>query len=108
MMPGLFQTFRKYKYLGASVRITPQAGALPLDPLGVSANPSDAQMDPRDVFNPILFRGCHGEDLGSIMNNWVYSNANNEFSGIGFDFNQIGADGGSSLINADDILTPYY
>ena len=108
MMPGLFQTFRKYKYLGASVRITPQAGALPLDPLGVSANPSDAQMDPRDVFNPILFRGCHGEDLGSIMNNWVYSNANNDFSGIGFDFNQIGADGGSSLINADDILTPYY
>lgn len=108
MMPGLFQTFRKYKYLGASVRITPQAGALPLDPLGVSANPSDAQMDPRDVFNPILFRGCHGEDLGGIMNNWVYANANNDFSGIGFDFNQIGASGSSGLISADDILTPYY
>lgn len=25
-------------------------------------------MDPRDSLNPILFRGCHGNSLGNVLN----------------------------------------
>lgn len=68
-LKGFFTQFRKYRYDGiSSLTICPASG-LPIDPLGLSSIPgSTDQMDPRDTFNPILFKGCHGEHLHKILN----------------------------------------
>lgn len=76
MFPGLFQQFRKWRYLGCSV-VGANAAQLPIDPLGVSYEPgegNDAVMAPGDVFNPVLFHGCHGDDLGAILNQLYITN----------------------------------
>lgn len=75
MAPGLFSQFKKYKYLGCSVMMVP-AATLPVDPLGVSYEAGEVpQIDPRDMLNPILFHGCHGNDLGNILNRIYSANA---------------------------------
>lgn len=67
LCPGFFQQFKKYKYLGCSVSLVP-AATLPADPLQVGAVESGAPtIDPRDMLNPIMFHGCHGNDLGNIL-----------------------------------------
>lgn len=68
MFGGLYDQFKKVKYLGMSVSFVPVA-RLPVDPLGVSYEAGEPGMDPRDVVNPILIHGCHGQDLGTILNN---------------------------------------
>lgn len=70
MFPGLFQQFKHYKYLGCKV-IGANAAQLPVDPMSVGYEAGEevgATIDPRDVFDPILFHGCHGEDLGAVLN----------------------------------------
>lgn len=70
MFPGLFQQFKHYKYLGCQV-VGENAAQLPVDPMSVSYEAGEevgATIDPRDVFDPILFHGCHGEDLGAVLN----------------------------------------
>lgn len=70
MFPGLFQQFKHYKYLGCKV-VGANAAQLPVDPMSVSYEAGEevgATIDPRDVFDPILFHGCHGEDLGAVLN----------------------------------------
>ena len=70
MFPGFFQQYKKYKYLGCSV-VARNAAQLPVDPLGLGYEAGEGQgevMDPRDVFDPIMFHGCHGQDLGTILN----------------------------------------
>lgn len=58
---GLFAQFRKYKYLGADVTMIP-AQTLPLDALNISTDPQDTnKADPRDLLNPILYKGWNGE-----------------------------------------------
>lgn len=75
MAPGLFSQFKKYRYLGCSVMMVP-AATLPVDPLGVSYEAGEVpQIDPRDMLNPILFHGCHGNDLGNILNRIYSANA---------------------------------
>lgn len=71
MAPGLFSQFKKFKYIGCDVVMVP-AATLPVDPLGVSYEGGDTVIDPRDMLNPILFHGCHGNDLGDILNR-IYS-----------------------------------
>lgn len=71
MAPGLFSQFKKFKYIGCNVVMVP-AATLPVDPLGVSYEGGDTVIDPRDMLNPILFHGCHGNDLGDILNR-IYS-----------------------------------
>lgn len=71
MAPGLFAQFKKFKYIGCNVAMVP-AATLPVDPLGVRYEGGEAQTDPRDMLNPILFHGCHGNDLGNILNR-IYS-----------------------------------
>ena len=71
MFGGLYDQFKKVKYLGMSVTFVPVA-RLPVDPLGVSYEAGEPGMDPRDVVNPILLHGCHGNDMGTILNN-LYS-----------------------------------
>ena len=76
MFPGFFQQYRKWKYHGCSLTAVNPA-QLPLDPLSIgydAGEGNDAVMDQRDALNPVLFHGCHGEDLGAILNS-LYANA---------------------------------
>lgn len=67
MFKGFFDMYKKYKYLGCSIKFVPIA-KLPADPLQVSYEAGDTTIDPRDLANPIMFHGCHGDDLGTILN----------------------------------------
>lgn len=71
MLKGFFDQFRKYMYGGMKFSLVPVA-RLPADPLQVSYEAGDAgaQMDPRDLMNPIMFKGCHGDDMGTILNSY--------------------------------------
>lgn len=83
LCPGFFTQFKKYKYLGCKVALVP-AATLPADPLSVSYESGEPTIDPRDMLNPILFHGCHGNDLGNILNR-IYSSG----SVSGSDLSQI-------------------
>lgn len=71
MLGPAFKLYKKYKYLGCDFQMAP-AARMPVDPLGISYDEQTDQMDPRDIFNPILVKGCHGEDLGGILSRLVY------------------------------------
>lgn len=61
-----FRMYKKFKYLGADVTIVNSA-RLPVDPEQVGKISGTNYVDPRDVLNPILFKGCHGESMASIL-----------------------------------------
>lgn len=44
------------------------AARLPADPSQVSYGAGEPPIDPRDLLNPIMWHGCHGESLGSVLN----------------------------------------
>lgn len=65
---GFFQQFRKFKYNGIKSLVMIPAAQLPVDPLGLTGVVGTTdQMDPRDSLNPILFHGCHGENLTAVL-----------------------------------------
>lgn len=66
MLQGFWKQFRKVKYLGCSLSLVP-AARLPADPLQVSIGAGEPTIDPRDMLNPIMFHGCHGDDMGAIL-----------------------------------------
>lgn len=66
MLEGFYRQFHKVKYLGCSVRVQP-AATLPMDPLGVSYEAGEVATDPRDLLNPIMVKGCHGETLNNAL-----------------------------------------
>lgn len=66
MLGGFWKQFRKVRYLGCSLSLVP-AARLPADPLQVSIAAGEPTIDPRDMLNPILFHGCHGDDMGAIL-----------------------------------------
>lgn len=61
-----FKMYRKYKYLGCDVTIV-NAARLPVDPEQIGKIAGQNYVDPRDTLNPILFKGCHGESLGDVL-----------------------------------------
>ncbi len=65
-LTGFFSQFAKFKYLGAQVSFIP-AATLPADPLQVSYEAGEPTIDPRDLLNPILHKGIHGEALGNLL-----------------------------------------
>lgn len=67
MFPGLFKQYKKYKYRGCSIAFYP-AARLPADPSQVSYGAGEPPIDPRDLMNNILVHGCHGNDMGTILN----------------------------------------
>lgn len=74
MLRGFWTQFKKFKYNGCSISLVP-AAQLPADPLQVSYEAGEPTIDPRDMLNPILFHGCHGDDMGAILNE-LYTNDN--------------------------------
>ncbi|AIK28877.1 Cap protein [Porcine associated porprismacovirus 9] len=63
---GFFAQFRKFRYAGAKVTFIP-AATLPADPLQVSYEAGEPTIDPRDLLNPILHKGIHGDALGNLL-----------------------------------------
>ncbi len=59
---GYFLQYKRYKYLGAKVSLIP-ASTLPADPLQLSYEAGDQNIDPRDMVNPILWKHYHGETM---------------------------------------------
>lgn len=56
MFSGFFEQFKKFKYLGCSIKLVP-AARLPADPLQVSYEPGQVigtAVDPRDMLNPFF------------------------------------------------------
>lgn len=95
MLEGFFKQFRKYKYNGCSLVMVP-AARLPADPLGVSYEAGEPGSDPRDLLNPILFHGCHGDNLNAALNSIYKGSFDFESASIGLDqndSNDVPADG---------------
>lgn len=86
MLSGFFTQFRKYKYSGCSVVATPSA-RLPLSLAQITVNAGDSGINPKDVWNPILVRGCHGDNLNSALNSIYRGSFDNEGSSLGKDHN---------------------
>lgn len=76
MLKGFWSQFKKFRYNGCSLSLVP-AAQLPADPLQVAVESGDPAIDPRDLLNPILFKGCHGDDLGAILNALYTSTSGN-------------------------------
>lgn len=85
MLSGLWKQFKSVKYNGCDFVMRATARQ-PLDPLQVGKT-AGSQMDMRDVQNPILFRGCHGESLGSILNDLMGASSHT-FSGDSLDIDE--------------------
>ena len=83
MLSGFFNQFRKFRYSGARVTIVP-AAQLPADPLQVSFEAGQPTIDPRDLLNPILFHGCHGESLAQALDS-VFGDSGHVFDTPSFD-----------------------
>lgn len=84
MLSGFFTQFRKYKYDGCSVVGTP-AQRLGLSTPQLSTAAGNSMVNPKDVFNPALVRGCHGDNLSAALNS-IYKGAfESEGSSIGMD-----------------------
>lgn len=67
LLKPFWEAYQKVKYLGCSMSLVP-AARLPADPSQVSYGAGEPPIDPRDLLNPILFKGCHGNDMGAILN----------------------------------------
>lgn len=72
MLQPFFDAFQKYHYDGCSLVMVP-AARLPADPSQVSYGAGEPPIDPRDLLNPIMWHGCHGESLGSVLNQFYAS-----------------------------------
>lgn len=69
-LSGFFRQFKKYRYLGCSMALVP-AARLPNDIAQVGYGAGSQPVDARDILNPILFHGCHGDALGPILNQFL-------------------------------------
>lgn len=69
-LTGFFRQFKKYRYLGCSLALVPSA-RLPADISQVGYEGGQAPIDARDILNPILFHGCHGNSLGPILDGFL-------------------------------------
>lgn len=92
MLEGFYRQFRQMKYLGCMVKVQP-AATLPADPLGVSYEAGETTTDPRDLLNPIMVKGCHGETLNNALDVIFKDNAQSLGTSIDryeYDFTEIG------------------
>lgn len=80
MLHGFWEQFRQFRYDGCSISLVPSA-SLPADISQVSYEAGEAPIDPRDILNPVMFHGCHGEDMGSILNSFIGDTPSSNGSG---------------------------
>lgn len=66
MLSGFYEMYSKVKYEGCSLQLVP-AARLPIDALQITLEEGENSIDPRDILNPLLFRGCHGESINDIL-----------------------------------------
>lgn len=85
-----FRMYKKYKYLGCDVTIV-NAARLPVDPEQLGKIEGTNYVDPRDTLNPIMFKGCHGESLGSILDS-MYDGLLMQHKGASLDKEKLKAD----------------
>lgn len=84
MLGGMFLQYRKYKYRGCSVVATP-AQRLGLNLAQISAEAGASVVNPKDVFNPALVRGCHGDNLNAALNSIYKGSFQNSGSAVDMD-----------------------
>lgn len=84
MLAGHFLQYRKYKYKGCSVVGTP-AQRLGLQMTDISVEAGSSGVNPKDVFNPALVRGCHGDNLSGALNSIYKGSFDSEGSSLGLD-----------------------
>ena len=107
---GFFNQFRKYRYRGISSLVMVPAANLPVDPLGLTGVQGTTDlMDPRDALNPILFHGCHGEHLNTILDQ-IYGAGERE-NGSGVNYSENGenvSDSAREILSANADIGAYY
>lgn len=116
MLRGFWEQFKKVKYIGCDLALVP-AAQLPADPAQVSYAAGEPQIDARDLLNPIMFKGCHGNDLGVILNE-IYTSfpANKLVSdnmimqrvGVGDSVEQNKFDTSNAIVGNDFVEALYY
>lgn len=102
MLQGFWKQFRKVRYDGCSFALVP-AARLPVDPLGVGYDAGESQIDPRDLLNPILFHGCHGNDMGMILNS-LYHGPADQAATSGWNGSWLRVNGGTSDSTEQSLL----
>lgn len=106
-LSGLFKNFLQYRYNGCSLKMVPAAN-LPVDPLGLTGIPGTTNlMDPRDLLNPIISHGCHGESLSYVLNSIYRSTERIMGNGVpsdpSFDNNEIWNGHVAPSVNSVDV-----
>lgn len=106
-LKGFFDSFQKYHYDGCSLSMVP-AARLPADISQVSYEAGDIPIDPRDLLNPILWHGCHGESLGSVLSQFYSAeNDTNDMLRDFFDSGEV-TQASTSQIGNDAIFESLY
>lgn len=97
MLEGFYRQFRQVRYLGCDVKVQP-AATLPMEPLGVSYEAGEVTTDPRDLLNPIMVKGCHGETINRALDVAYRDNQNigDSFTRTDYTITE-GIDGGSPI-----------
>lgn len=85
-----FMMYEKYKYLGCDVSVVNQAH-LPVSLEQYDIEGGQQNMDPRDSLNPILFRGCHGNSMGNMLDS-IYAGFDEVIKSASTDKGQLNAD----------------
>lgn len=70
LFPGFWRQYQKVKYIGASLSLVP-AARLPADISQVGFEGGEQPIDMRDLLNPILWHGCHGNSMGAVLNQFM-------------------------------------
>lgn len=65
MWRGLFQNFRKMRYVSCDVAMA-CASMLPADPLQIGVEAGD--IAPQDMFNPILYKAVSNDSMSNLLN----------------------------------------
>lgn len=80
-MRGFCHQFKKVRYKGASLSFVPVA-TLPVDPLAVSYEAGEAQIDPRDMVNPIIHCGMRGQSMGKYLDEIFHFNLEHKLNSV--------------------------
>lgn len=106
MLKGFFTQYRKFRYLGCDLTFIP-VSTLPADPLQVSYSAGETTIDPRDMVNPILYKGCHGNSLGSVLDALLPDGLTGSSIGSSVDRQQVSTVSGVT-VSSGDLITLYY